>query len=72
MTPTPSPPLPVIGRRPRNGTTSSDLVRLRITPSERATWTKAAGKAKVTLSEWIRERCNLATAKRRPKKPVVL
>jgi hypothetical protein len=69
MTTAPNPPASApIGRRPRNGTTSSDLVRLRITPSERTTWTKAAGKAKVTLSAWIRERCNLATAKLRPKK----
>lgn len=41
----------------RPGRGASEIVRLRVTPDERARWQAAAERAGVSLSEWIRERC---------------
>lgn len=49
------------GRRPgagRPGAGRSETIKLRVTPAERRAWEQQAERAGVTMSEWIRERCN--------------
>jgi hypothetical protein len=49
---------PRIGRPPRDGKASSEIVKLRVTADERKAWEQRASSDDKTLSEWIRERCN--------------
>jgi hypothetical protein len=47
-----------LGRPPRGK--DGGVVKIRVTVAERKAWERAAGK--LSLSEWIRERCNAAEA----------
>lgn len=44
------------GRPLRSNKPSLERIEIRITTAERKAWEKAAGD--LTLSEWIRQRCN--------------
>lgn len=46
--------------RPKRSSEASAPFTLRVTPTERARWSKLAGER--SLGEWIRERCNAAAA----------
>jgi len=46
------------GRPPRAGKAASETVKLRATVDELARWRRAAVARDMTLSEWIRERCD--------------
>ncbi len=48
---------PRIGRPPRADKASLERIELRVTRFERAAWEHAAAQVGVSLSEWIRWRC---------------
>lgn len=48
----------LVGRKPRADQTASETVKLRATRDERRAWERAASARDMTLSEWIRERCD--------------
>jgi mobilization protein NikA len=47
-----------LGRPPLAAVAASEIVKLRVTPDERRAWEQRARHDAITLSEWIRERCN--------------
>lgn len=55
---TPRPKKPRPGRPPRAGKTSGEVVKLRVTADERRAWEQQAARDELSLSEWIRVRCN--------------
>lgn len=46
------------GRPPRAARAATERVEIRATKAEVRAWSRLAEHAEVTLSEWIRQRCN--------------
>jgi hypothetical protein len=57
-----------MGRPPKDGTTKGERVELRADADEVAGWDRAAARAKISRSDWVRSRLN-AAAERETKKP---
>lgn len=49
------------GRPPRGGKTSTETIKLRVTPDERRAWESEAAGSQMTLSEWLRNAAKKAT-----------
>lgn len=49
------------GRPPRADKAAEERIEVRLTADERRSWERAAGD--VSLSEWIRARCNASAAR---------
>jgi uncharacterized protein (DUF1778 family) len=47
-------PSAIVADVPRDRT----VIQLRVTPDEREAWQRAAEASEMTLSDWIRQRCN--------------
>jgi hypothetical protein len=48
-----------LGRPPRAAKASLERVEIRVTKAELVTWRREASKAGMTLSSWVRFRCDL-------------
>ena len=53
-----------VGRPPRADEPALDRVEIRLTAAERKAWERAATAAGLSLSEWIRRRCETAAVER--------
>ena len=51
-----------MGRPRRSAKVADELVALRLTKAERRDWERSAKAAGLTLSDWIRARCNAGVA----------
>jgi len=51
-----SPPRETRGEMPRDN--KDETIKLRVSAEEREAWQRAADASEMTLSEWIRVRCN--------------
>ena len=49
--------------RPPIANSASDMLRIRVTPAQRDTWTAAAERERLSLSEWLRAAAELAIAR---------
>lgn len=54
---------PRVGRPPRAGNAATARLGLRLTGAELARWEDAAGKERLSVSEWLRAAAELAIAR---------